>query len=790
MTLPPPRRPPPLALNSLQVTEFHKKGLTTTETRWISLWANSLATVWRTRIGESLNNSAHMQGSPSSFYFSAPLPCRVYVSHPDWEFLLSRVGNPEASKIEDDALLITVNGLVFAVSPNKGIETGNIGLNSLQRRFGVFTLTQRVKVDIFESNAGLALTSVIVRVDLLAKGKVKSPLLLATEEMAGAFKAAFLSQVLQTQQPVAWDFRGTKLELIIESFQNLIPGGNCPNAGQLLQPTDVVFTKEKGAMVALSGANSGAPRDNIINPDFDFGKLGIGGLGNEFNQIFRRAFASRVFPGHIVKQLGINHVRGMLLWGPPGCGKTLIARTIGKILNAREPKIVNGPEVLDKYVGGSEERIRELFKDAEKEQQEMGDGSGLHVIIFDEIDAICKSRGSSRDSTGVSDSIVNQLLSKIDGVNSLNNILVIGMTNRKDMIDEAVLRPGRLEVHVEIGLPDEEGRLQIISIHTKSMREHKRIAPEAVGKLAELARATKNYSGAEIEGLVKSAASFAFQRNVNVKDLSQLKEEELIVEWADFQRALLEVPPRLGANSEELEVLFRNGIVPYGSSFDAIMMTLRRFVQQVRVSDRTPLLSVLLEGAPSTGKTAIAASLGVQSEFPFVRVVSADAMVGFSETAKCSAILKAFQDSSRSPLSVIVLDDLERLIDYSPIGPRFSNTVVQTLLVLLKKPPTSPDKRLLVIGTTSVAAHLEDLQLVQGFNVMLTVPQLTGPEEIKTVLREVVTSLSQKEMDDITSAISQPIGIKQLLMVTEMARQGEETVSTDRFLECLHICGF
>ncbi|EWM21512.1 n-ethylmaleimide-sensitive fusion protein [Nannochloropsis gaditana] len=715
---------------------------------------------------------------------------RVYVSHPDWEFLLSRVGNPEASKIEDDALLITVNGLVFAVSPNKGIETGNIGLNSLQRRFGVFTLTQRVKVDIFESNAGLALTSVIVRVDLLAKGKVKSPLLLATEEMAGAFKAAFLSQVLQTQQPVAWDFRGTKLELIIESFQNLIPGGNCPNAGQLLQPTDVVFTKEKGAMVALSGANSGAPRDNIINPDFDFGKLGIGGLGNEFNQIFRRAFASRVFPGHIVKQLGINHVRGMLLWGPPGCGKTLIARTIGKILNAREPKIVNGPEVLDKYVGGSEERIRELFKDAEKEQQEMGDGSGLHVIIFDEIDAICKSRGSSRDSTGVSDSIVNQLLSKIDGVNSLNNILVIGMTNRKDMIDEAVLRPGRLEVHVEIGLPDEEGRLQIISIHTKSMREHKRIAPEAVGKLAELARATKNYSGAEIEGLVKSAASFAFQRNVNVKDLSQLKEEELIVEWADFQRALLEVPPRLGANSEELEVLFRNGIVPYGSSFDAIMMTLRRFVQQVRVSDRTPLLSVLLEGAPSTGKTAIAASLGVQSEFPFVRVVSADAMVGFSETAKCSAILKAFQDSSRSPLSVIVLDDLERLIDYSPIGPRFSNTVVQTLLVLLKKPPTSPDKRLLVIGTTSVAAHLEDLQLVQGFNVMLTVPQLTGPEEIKTVLREVVTSLSQKEMDDITSAISQPIGIKQLLMVTEMARQGEETVSTDRFLECLHICGF
>ncbi len=712
------------------------------------------------------------------------------MSPTDWDALVARVANAEASKTAEDALLVSVNGLVFTASPNKGIEPGNLGLNSLQRRFGVFTLTQRVKVDVYESNAGLALTSVVVRVDLLAKGKVKAPVQLATEDMAGAFKTAYLAQVLQTTQPLAWDFQGTKLELTVESFQKLVPGGDSPNAGQLLQPTDVVFTKDKGAMVALSGANSGAPRDNIINPDFDFGKLGIGGLGNEFNQIFRRAFASRVFPGHIVKQLGINHVRGMLLWGPPGCGKTLIARTIGKILNAREPKIVNGPEVLDKYVGGSEEKIRELFKDAEKEQLEMGDASGLHVIIFDEIDAICKSRGSSRDNTGVSDSIVNQLLSKIDGVNSLNNILVIGMTNRKDMIDEAIMRPGRLEVHVEIGLPDEAGRLQIISIHTKSMREHKRIAQEALDNLSELAHLTKNFSGAEIEGLVKSAASFAFQRNVNVKDLSKLNEADLVVQWSDFQLALREVEPRLGANTEELQVLYRNGIVTYGPSFDNVMTTLRRFVQQVRVSTRTPLLSILLEGSPNTGKTAVAAFLGTESEFPFVRVVSADAMVGFSEAAKCAAILKAFQDSSRSPLSVVVLDDLERLIDYSPIGPRFSNTVVQTLLVLLKKPPASADKRLLVIGTTSVASHLEDLQLVQGFNVTLNVPQLTGPEEVKTVLREVVTSLSQKEMDDIASAITKPIGIKQLLMVTEMARQGEETISTDRFLECLHICGF
>ena len=107
-------------------------------------------------------------------------------------------------------------------------------------------------------------------------------------------------------------------------------------------------------------------------------------------------------------------------------GKTLIARQIGKMLNAAEPKIVNGPEILNKYVGASEENVRELFKDAEKEQAEKGEDSGLHVIIFDEIDAICKQRGSVSSGTGVHDTVVNQLLTKIDGVDALNNILLIG----------------------------------------------------------------------------------------------------------------------------------------------------------------------------------------------------------------------------------------------------------------------------------------------------------------------------------------------------------------------------
>lgn len=164
--------------------------------------------------------------------------------------------------------------------------------------------------------------------------------------------------------------------------------------------------------------------------------MGIGGLDSEIGAIFRRAFASRIFPPDLAEKFGIEHVRGngillivvkfykivfynriliigIILYGPPGTGKTLIARQIGKMLNAREPKIVNGPEILNKYVGQSEENIRKLFADAEKEYKEKGDESGLHIIIFDELDAICKQRGSKNDGTGVGDSVVNQLLAKV-----------------------------------------------------------------------------------------------------------------------------------------------------------------------------------------------------------------------------------------------------------------------------------------------------------------------------------------------------------------------------------------
>lgn len=140
--------------------------------------------------------------------------------------------------------------------------------------------------------------------------------------------------------------------------------------------------------------------------------------------------------------------------------------------------------------------------------------------MFDEIDAICKGRsGSSGAGSNASDLVVNQLLTNIQGMEALNNILVIGMTNRKDLLDEAILRPGRFDVHIEVGLPNQEGRGQILHIHTKNLAANKLLDPSVdLNKLAEL---TKNFTGAEIEALVKSASSFTMSRSYDIMDFSK-----------------------------------------------------------------------------------------------------------------------------------------------------------------------------------------------------------------------------------------------------------------------------
>lgn len=303
-----------------------------------------------------------------------------------------------------------------------------------------------------------------------------------------------------------------------------------------------MFVKERDLkykqMLATDAKQDEAQR--VIFPNnFSLKDIGVGGLGNDFEFVFRRLFASRMFSASKLAMLGISHCKGLLLSGQPGCGKTLLARRLSKFLKTRSTKIISGPEVFNKWLGQSEENVRDLFKDAEAEWEKKGEKSGLHVVIIDEIDAMCGVR--SGDSTGdrARNSVVNQLLAKMDGVEQINNILLIGMTNRKEVIDPSLLRPGRFELHLEMGLPDEAGRQEILDIHTQKMQEGGLLDKDTTACLSEIATATENFSGAEIECIVKAACSFAMDRCIDSTDLSLPPDESLLkLQPGDFHRAL------------------------------------------------------------------------------------------------------------------------------------------------------------------------------------------------------------------------------------------------------------
>ncbi|URE27887.1 hypothetical protein MUK42_06018 [Musa troglodytarum] len=697
------------------------------------------------------------------FGASAAADSMTVVNTPSHDLALTNFAYCSPADLNKFAAPGSKHVLIF-VGDSVNIPSDHIALNAIQRRHTRVSSGDQISVSRFVPPDNFKLALLTLELDFV-KGKTNRTEQLDAVLLSQQLQKKFIDQIMTTGQKVLFEYCGTNY--IFTVSQALLEGQDDSKGvdrGMISMETYFVFEASPNSGIKIINQREAASSKIFRHKEFNLQKLGIGGLSAEFTEIFRRAFASRVFPSHVVSKLGIKHVKGMLLYGPPGTGKTLMARQIGKLLNGREPKIVNGPEVLSKYVGETEKNVRDLFADAENDQRTQGDQSDLHVIIFDEIDAICKSRGSTRDGTGVHDSIVNQLLTKIDGVESLNNVLLIGMTNRKDLLDEALLRPGRLEVHVEINLPDENGRLQILQIHTSKMKENSFLAADV--SLQELAARTKNYSGAELEGVVKSAVSFALNRQISMDDLTKpLDEESIKVTMDDFLHALHEIVPAFGASTDDLERCRHMHI------HERAML----LVEQVKVSQGSPLVTCLLEGPSGSGKTAMAATIGIESDFPFVKIISAETMIGLSEGSKCAQIVKVFEDAYKSQLSIIILDDIERLLEYVAIGPRFSNLISQTLLVLLKRLPPK-GKNMLVIGTTSEVGFLESLGICDAFSVTYHVPRLNR-EDAKKVLQ----GLSVFAEDDLDLAVEElnDISIKKLYMLVEMAAQGSDGKSAE-----------
>ncbi|GFH21550.1 uncharacterized protein HaLaN_18878, partial [Haematococcus lacustris] len=297
------------------------------------------------------------------------------------------------------------------------------------------------------------------------------------------------------------------------------------------------------------------------------------------------------------------------------------------------------------------------------------------------------------------------------------------------MLDEALLRPGRLEVQIEIGLPDAAGRLQILKIHTNKMSENSFLARDV--DLMHLSERTKNFSGAEIEGLVKDAVAYALNRQVDINDLHKpLDEDAIKVTMEDFTHSLLEVKPAFGAATEELQQVCVHGIISCGEAFDHIMATLRTLVRQVHDSDKTPLLTCILEGPVGSGKSSMSATVALQSEFPFVKVIGPETLVGYPE---------------------------------------------QTLLVFIKRQPP-PGHKLLILGTSSNGDVMESMGINEVFNVSLHVPSLRVDEIVRVVRSLDVFSLPDipDAVDALTSHVGKTVPIKKLLLWVELAKQDVE----------------
>lgn len=288
-----------------------------------------------------------------------------------------------------------------------------------------------------------------------------------------------------------------------------------------------------------------------------------------------------------------------------------------------------------------------------------------------------------------------------------------------------------------LGLPDEAGRLHILQIHTAKMREFKKLESDV--DLKELAALTKNFSGAELEGLVRAAQSSAMNRPIKATNkvvLDSDAAEKLKITRTDFMNALAnDIKPAFGVSAEDFELYIRNGIVNWSQQILDVLEEGELRVNQTIKSEMTPLVTILLEGKPNSGKTALAAKIAMNSGFPFLKFCSPQSMISYSETAKAEAIKKVFSDAYKSELSCVVVDDIESLLDYAPIGPRFSNFVLQTLKLLFKKLPPK-GRKLLLIATTSEKELIKELGVYQSFSKVVHIPNVSRGKEILSVLEQ------------------------------------------------------
>jgi len=477
----------------------------------------------------------------------------------------------------------------------------------------------------------------------------------------------------------------------------------------------------------------------------------LGGLKNEVQKIREMVELPMRHP-ELFEKIGVEAPKGVLLYGPPGTGKTLLAKAVAGETNAHFISI-SGPEIMGKYYGESEERLREIFKQAEE--------NSPSIIFIDEIDSIAPKRD---EVTGdVEKRIVSQLLALMDGMKSRGKVVVIAATNRPDSIDPALRRPGRFDREIEIGIPDDEGRYDILSIHTRGMPIDEKV------DLKQISKITHGFVGADLEFLSKEAAMRSLRRILPEIDLDEdeiSKEilQKIQITSEDFREALKEVRP---SALREVQVQVPNVSWDDVGGLTELKEELREAVEwPLKYKEAFDFVNVeapkgiLLHGPPGTGKTLIAKALAKMTESNFISIKGPELLskwVGESE----KGVREIFRKARQVAPCIIFLDEVDALVPRRGSGGSESHVTQNVVSQILTEIDGLEElHNVLIIGATNRLDIVDEALLRPGrFDRIIEVPNpdSKGREQIfkiHTKKKPLADNVSISKLVELTNGFS------------------------------------